>query len=106
MTREEAIRTLDTYRRYADGISTDGISDSTAFDMAIEALQDRPSGKWIVKYGAHSDVLIRECYCDQCGKRGGLATMLFDDKPLPNFCGNCGADMRGSDDETHKEKTK
>lgn len=103
MTREEAIVQL----RLGPGINED-VSEkyNDAVDMAIEALQDRPTGKWIIKYGAHSDVLVKECYCDQCGKRGGLATMLFDDRPLPNFCGHCGADMRGLNDETHKEKTK
>lgn len=93
MTREEAINTITQSDLFWCRPTED---ESVALNMAIDALQDRPTGKWIIKYGAHSDVLIKECYCDQCGKRGGLATMLYDDKPLPNFCSNCGADMRGS----------
>ena len=99
MTREEAIRTLNTYRRYADGISTDGEGDSTAFDMAIEALQDRPSGKWIVKQGNYCGVELKEFYCDKCGTRGALRRVFSDSEPLPNFCGHCGADMRGGADD-------
>lgn len=98
MTKEEAQQAWKKMRSEIDETNWlfVGTINPQMVDMAIEALQNRPSGKWIVKYGAHYDVLVKECYCDQCGKRGGLATMLFDDKPLPNFCGHCGADMRGS----------
>lgn len=97
MTREEAIKRLKEYAPFSYGIWHNDEEDTKAFDMAIEALQAKPkTGKWIIKYGSHCDVPIKEYYCDQCGKRGGLATMLFDDEPLPNYCSNCGADMRGN----------
>lgn len=92
MTREEAIRTLDTYRRYADGISTDGISDSTAFDMAIEALQDRPSGKWNTFYREDAPPFLRTIYyCSHCGEGNTYGKS--------DFCPMCGADMRGGADD-------
>lgn len=94
MTREEAREILTHNWTRVDNPDYSESELDEAFFMAIEALADRPTGKWIVKYGSHCGVLIKEYYCDQCGKSGGLATMLYDDKPLPNFCGHCGADMR------------
>lgn len=110
MTSEEAIKIIECYDigfydLSGEKITADKLAD--AFDMAIEALQAKPkTGKWIVKHGNYCGVLIKEYFCDQCGARGGLSRMLYDPEPLPNFCGNCGADMRGSDDETHKEETR
>lgn len=90
MTREEAIKTLKSM----SDISTQG----EAIDMAIEALQDRPSGKWIVKQGNYCGVELKEFFCDKCGTRGALRRVFSDPEPLPNFCGHCGADMRGGEE--------
>lgn len=38
MTKSEAIKVLEKYKRYAEGILTDEVLDSIAFDMAIESL--------------------------------------------------------------------
>lgn len=43
MTKSEAIKVLEKYKRYAEGILTDEVLDSIAFDMAIEALQAEPT---------------------------------------------------------------
>lgn len=48
MTREEAIKVLKKYKRYAESILTNEVLDSIAFDMAIEALS--------------SDTVSRETY--------------------------------------------
>ena len=58
---------------------------------------NRPHGEWRkgeVKYDVDDDVLYETYYkCDQCGYVENL------DYP-PNYCANCGADMRKeSDDE-------
>lgn len=45
MTREEAIKVLEKYKRYAEGILTDEVLDSIAFGMAIEALSAEPNCK-------------------------------------------------------------
>lgn len=45
MTKSEAIKVLEKYKRYAEGILTDEVLDSIAFDMAIESLQTEQ--KWI-----------------------------------------------------------
>ena len=95
MTREDAIKILQGERWYMSRYSEEY---KEAYNMAIEALQDRPTGKWIIKHGKYCGVLIKEYFCDQCGERGGLSRMLFDPEPLPNFCGHCGADMRGGEE--------
>lgn len=100
MKREEAIKLLKEYAQYSYGIWHNCEKDTTAFDMAIRALEDRPIGKWIVKHGNYCGVMIKEFYCDQCGTRGPLRRVFSDPEPLPNFCSNCGADMRGGRDET------
>lgn len=66
-----------------------------AIDMAIEALQDRPTGTWIIKQGNYCGVELKEFFCDRCGTRGALRRVYSDPEPLPNFCSNCGAEMRG-----------
>ena len=58
--------------------------------MAIEALE-RKRGKWIpIKDDEHWYVLRWECSC--CGFR------TTSDK-MANYCEDCGADMRGEEDE-------
>lgn len=112
MTREEAIEVLSSYDvngvwADVDGKPYNAEEQAEAFDMAIEALQAKPkTGKWIVKHGNYCGVELKEYYCDKCGTRGALRRVFSDPEPLPNFCGHCGADMRGSDDETHKEETR
>ena len=100
MTREEAIVQL----RLGPGINEDVSEEyNDAVNMAIEALQDRPSGKWIVKQGNYCGVMLKEFYCDQCMTRGALRRVYSDPEPLPNFCGNCGTDMRVKSDDERSE---
>lgn len=58
MTKSEAIKVLEKYKRYAEGILTDEVLDSIAFDMAIESLQTEQ--KWIPV----SERLPNEHICD------------------------------------------
>lgn len=79
MTREEAIQVLQTaltspfiYGEYADAIS-----------MAIKALSEQKTGKWI-----KSDILPHGYFCSNCD-----APVMTDDISEMLFCPNCGAEM-------------
>jgi len=100
MTKEKAIDLLDNLI----GMVTDN-QDSDydeALKMAIDALKERPKGKWvgILEYCKHLEEETGEryvptglgklAYCNQCWHANDRHS---------NFCPNCGADMRGSDDE-------
>lgn len=68
--------------------STDNESkDIEAFDVAIEALSER-TGEWILECDSEGegDNLYR---CSECGCECGC-----QEYDKPNFCPNCGADMR------------
>ena len=62
---------------------------------ALEAVPsaDRPSGKWIAKTeNYHSHWVCSEC--------GAWALLEYNEQQcLSNFCPNCGARMKGADDE-------
>jgi len=95
MTRYEAMNTLEDYRDYILP------EDIEAFNMAIEALKnERPKGHWIRhEHGSWTFVndkgerggWIPDYECNLCGSRGWEYAM--------NFCPNCGARMKGADDE-------
>lgn len=88
MTREEAIKKLNVIKEYltAGNPIWDVREIDEVLDMAIEKLQalppaqpERKKGKWI--YGNGNG----ECpFCGHERQHG-----------RDNFCGNCGADMRG-----------
>lgn len=67
-------------------------------DMAEDAIMDwhdliedymgvRKKGAWIL--GFDNQYLEKYYFCSKCGSR-----KYMEDKPLDNFCANCGADMR------------
>ena len=81
MTNEEAIRLLQTQRIFGDDLHE-------AFDMAIKALKERKTGKWI--FGStlgHSWMKCSECCVSQDGQ-----TACF------TYCPHCGAKMEGAED--------
>lgn len=60
-----------------------------ALDMAIEALeQTRPKGKWIGEENLDGSIRYM---CDNCKE--------FESVDYYDFCPNCGADMRGEDND-------
>lgn len=88
MTREEAIYRLKNTAWL--GSNEDREETEQAIDMAIEALQDRPTGTWEEKYIEDAPPFLKHrFYCSNCGEWITYGTA--------DFCCNCGADMRGSD---------
>ena len=91
MTREEAIQILST--RDAHGVLcgyTSGVTE--ALDMAVEALRDKPRGEWLLECDGEDecDNLYK---CSMCGAECGC-----EEYDKPNFCPNCGTDMRNEVD--------
>lgn len=66
------------------------ISDAVfALDKAIEALSaDRPQGEWIIEKDTNGNTYGRCSVCSMKQYAGQL-----------NYCPNCGAEMKGVDDE-------
>lgn len=62
--------------------------EKDAINMAIEALQDRPQGKWMPTENVLGVIGGK---CSKCGE----GTFV-----LYNFCPQCGADMRGEEHVT------
>lgn len=58
-----------------------------AIDRAIEALQERPKGAWIIH--GEPPIYVREC--PECGAKYHYAKEWGE----VNYCSNCGADCRG-----------
>ncbi len=101
MTREEAIKTFIEYK-------DDSIEKTIreweeydkkmyqAIDMAIEALQDRPTGTWEEKYIEDAPPFLKHrFYCSNCGEWITYGTA--------DFCCHCGADMRVKNDDERSE---
>ena len=91
MTREEAIEIIrdtpiDLRSTREDDIHT---LYATAQMMAIDALSERPKGRWIGEV-IHTEIGEEHAMqeCSVCGK-----VRIVD-----NFCPNCGADMRGEEE--------
>ena len=82
MTNKEAIEVIKSMGLITD-VMTHGARRKSlyeALNLAIEVLEERPQGEWQL----HGMI----CYCSECGHECGESG--------DNFCGNCGADMRGS----------
>lgn len=98
MTNGEAIGHLKTIIIFSE---IDGYTDKAreALKMAIEALQERKTGKWIKRLIATEPFTIYGYECPFCEFR--TATNSF------NFCPNCGAKMeakgRIKNEEAKKE---
>ena len=66
---------------------------SAEMSAIIREYVDRPKGEWILECDAEGedDNLYR---CSECGCNYGC-----QEYDIPNFCPNCGARMKGADDE-------
>lgn len=102
MTRKEAINTLANFKVYISGGGVTDKKANEALDLAIATLvhlpsADRPTGEWIHNpNGTDRDFVWWKC--SNCGQ------IIFseserDRKEFHAFCGRCGAQMKGADDE-------
>lgn len=82
MTNEEAAAILESEAEYL--YSQDEPYNRQAFNMAIEALQERKTGKWEIKYSKHGVIFPICSNCDYA------ATNWVKTK----HCPNCGAKMK------------
>ena len=87
MTNKEAVFELNMMKRM---VKADSLADE-ALDLAIKALEDRPTGHWVVDE-EHS-ITMTFYKCTNCNYFGGATHYLF--------CPRCGADMRNK--EAHNE---
>ena len=60
----------------------------------MPTIEEQKKGKWIFKND------LKQFFCSECG----VPSLTYDDvylysMNLPNFCEDCGADMRGEQDE-------
>lgn len=92
MTNQEAISML---RRFQDPEPWEPQITSDAFhalEMAIEALDEHKTGRWL--YGVTSpgamNIRYKEMTCSECGWTHSL---LIPD----NYCPNCGCNMNGKE---------
>ena len=60
--------------------------------MRIELLQKR--GKWVEDTTTYAGPGLSNYKCSLCGKICGTWRRGLEPSELPNWCGNCGADMR------------
>ena len=87
MTKEEAIMCIETLKwdlgEYLEG------KEFAALHMAIEALKEEPTGKWIDMNGAETFPSWQRYKCSVCGERADMS----------NYCPRCGSRMKGEKDE-------
>lgn len=85
-------------RRFFPTDVLEGIEPKTLFAQILHdidnapTVEQRPHGKWIGKEEYDDYPYKTVCECSECGK---MITVSHND--FPNFCPNCGADMRGED---------
>lgn len=88
MTNKEAIELIQGIEEDGRNVTAEHIE---ALDLAIKALEERPQGEWILRTDTewHFE-------CNQCK---GLSPWKAQ------FCGVCGADMRGGKYAKLREET-
>ena len=94
--RADAIKHLKRWFHSKGWMVSDEDCKSILWDIPSA---DRPQGKWLDtgKDPSHSHPLTAIWYrCSECGDGTNTKT---------NFCPNCGARMKGADDETDKSQS-
>lgn len=94
MTNEDAIEIIETFRLIFDSPEVENKEVLLgAIDKAIEALKnERPHGEWGLINVVAMPYLVAYS-CPFCKEWGNIQTFK------PNFCPNCGADMREADND-------
>lgn len=87
MTREEAIKSLNTLRESINGVFDYNCrSQCTALGMAIEALKQEPkTGHWIRR-----NAFLVPWKCSECN---------YESERYDNYCPNCGARMESENEQ-------
>lgn len=83
-------KNLDTF--YCCITLNDVNIDEKAHDCPLVEIEERKVGKWIVERDDYGE--LTRWHCSNCyDKTGFFTTCAWD------YCPNCGADMRGSENE-------
>ena len=92
ISREEAIKAVKFYETFYD-----------PYPRVIEALEELPSvqprkGKWT----RHFDGNEWYWYCSSCKEQWYEEDLWMGGNSFPNFCPDCGADMREGDSDDNE----
>ena len=73
-----------------------GVGEITleCMDELMGMIADRPQGEWLIEKTMYDNYNYRCSYCDW------YETHAYPDVEPYNFCPNCGARMKGADDES------
>ena len=85
----ERARREDEYYEHGGDVINDAAD-------AIEALQAQlpKRGEWVEDTTTYAGPCLSNYKCSLCGKICGTWRRGLEPSELPNWCGNCGADMR------------
>ena len=86
----------DTSKDYADGHDEGKRIMMAIIDQAPTIDVDGPQGEWIEEYHGNGWNDYWDYTCSNCGKKYERADAVLY---KANFCPNCGARMKGADDE-------
>lgn len=88
MSKDEAVKLLQKIQATPEHLEVNSGDLHDALGMAIEALMaERPHGEWVEDWQEDLDFMSRKGWkCPFCNWRTTYGT--------PNFCMNCGADLR------------
>jgi len=94
ISREAALKCFHSWvNQYGDVYTPDEMPEYQAIEALPSAQSESKKGKWIEAYDPFNRISGR---CSVCGWE---AHLYEDDVVGMNYCPNCGADMRGEQDE-------
>ena len=88
--REDAIEAVSKVDDYGDGIGFE-VRSHCLVELELVPSADRPRGEWIFRREFVEDTPFTGHRCSNCN--------YWKNMGIWNFCPNCGADMRGEDNE-------
>lgn len=97
MTREEAIHVFEAWIERDEKMKdADRLENIEIYKMSIEALKEQKAhGEWIEKCTSFGGKCWAKCsVCNEFANGFGRDNGFGHDYFYPNFCPNCGADMR------------
>ena len=88
---------IDSIENEKTNLEADIINLEIALDKANTQLPKR--GEWVEDTTTYAGPCLSNYKCSLCGKISGTWRRGLKHDELPNWCGNCGADMRKMEDE-------